>query len=327
MSVLTPDILAQIDHNISYLAEEAYLNKSTTLWWDKVAKVRNSASKVEHLVWLLGTAKIERLDSEGAMVFEDMVELTHSAENEFAGGALEIFKSELVDLDGKGLSRGAAWGRRMGSMMAYFPQQELAKFIKLGESTTTAYDGQPFFSASHPLNPFQAGLGNFSNLLTGGSAKPINGALDTAYNNLADAIATAESILSADGETPRGLEVTGILVPPQLKSRAEILTQGRFLPQANGTADVSPAGFAGIGVYSARELAADASSYYLITSAVDDTEMSAFVYQEREPFSISNHDEISDYEIRKSQKFSWVCRGRNTLVSGHPFGLIKVKAS
>jgi len=329
MSAITPSFIHDVDSNIQVLTENAYLGLSRNLWWDQVAKLSNSKSKIEQLVWILSTARIERTGSIGEIPYEDIVELVYSAENEFAAAGLKLDKAQLTDADGRGLQRAARWAQDVGAMMSYFPQQELAKAIIAGESTTTCYDGLAFFHASHPLNPYRPSAGVYSNLLTSSAAKPIGGNLNTAYDNLAAARAHAESIPCANGTTPRNLRVTGMLVPPALKARADILTQGRFLPVGGvaASADVAPAGFSDIVVHSVPEFKADSTSYYLITSAVTDTDMSAFLYQEREAFTMTNHDEFTDAEIRRSQMFEWNVRGRNTIVAGHPYGLIKVKAS
>lgn len=340
MSAITPSFIHRVDHNIQVLTENAYLRLSQKTWWDKVAKLRPSGSKVEQLIWMLTTAKIERTGSEGEVPFEDIVELTFSAENEFAAAGLKLLKSELTDADGNGLNRAAKWAADIGEYMAYFPQAMIAEAILGGESTTTAYDGENFFSTSHPLNPYRTGAGTYANLMTStasGSypgALPIGGNLDTAFDNLAKGRAYVQGIKTANGSTPRNLDVVAMLVPPALFSRAQILTQGRFMPLGgvSATADAAPAGFADIAVYSAPELGAgytngSDSAYYLVTSGVGDTDMSAFVYQERESFSMTNHDEFTDAEIRRSQEFEWIVRGRNTVVAGHPYGLIKCKAT
>lgn len=324
---LSPTFLTRVDHNIQRIAADTYLRIGSRIWWDQVCRLRPSGSLVEQVVWMLGTAEIEVLD-EGQTVYQDLVEVTHKAENKFSGVSLEIFKSELTDIDGKGPGRASEWAKYVGAKMALWPQKLLAEAIKGGESTTKSFDGLSYFNAAHPCNPY-SGTATYSNLLTGGNAKPIGGStdIDVAHKNFGEAVAHAETIVGSDGVTPRNLQVKGVVVPPQLRVRAELLTQARFLPGGSGgTADMLPTGFSQIAVHVAPELSSDASSYYLVTTGADD-ELSAFCYWEREPFSISSYSDTSDAEIKRTKKFEWHCEGRNCLMSGLPYGLIKVKAS
>src|SRR5690606_19260665 len=122
--------------------------------------------------------------------------------------------------------------------------------INGGESTTKSFDNLTYFNAAHPCNLY-GGTATYSNLLTGGSAKPINGDLDVALTNFGAAVAHAETIVGSDGVTPRNLQVKSVIVPPQLRMRAELLTQAKILPAggSGGTADVMPTGFSQIGVH------------------------------------------------------------------------------
>ncbi|MCB9584560.1 MAG: Mu-like prophage major head subunit gpT family protein [Polyangiaceae bacterium] len=333
MSVITPSFIHQVDHNIRILSEDSYLRLTQNMWWDQCAKVENSVSKVEQLVWMLTTARIERTGSIGEVPFEDLVELTHSVEMEPAAAGLRLGKDELTDADGHGLKRAAKWATDIGRYMAYFPQAMISEAILGGEASVKSFDGEFFFSETHPNNPFRSSAGTYSNLLDGGNALPINGNYNTAVDNFAAACAHVGSIMCADGKTPRNLKVKAVLVPPKLKTRADLITKGRFGPVGGvaATADLAPASFSDIEVFSAAELSlaagGDDTSYYLITDAIVDSDTAPFLYVEREAFTITNHDEFTDAEIRRSQAFEYIVRGRNAVTAAFPYGMIKVKAS
>jgi phage major head subunit gpT-like protein len=62
--------------------------------------------------------------------------------------------------------------RELARVTANWPDRIVADAILAGESAT-CHDGQPFFSASHPINPDDAGLGTQANLFTGGTARAL----------------------------------------------------------------------------------------------------------------------------------------------------------
>lgn len=108
------------------------------------------------------------------------------------------------------------------------PDQQIAAQINAGNSTL-CFDGQNFFSASHPVDPSGLTSGTYSNALT---ATPLSG------TGLAAAQAALMSILGPDG-LPMGNYGDTILVPPSLKYAADILANSTFFPEAkNGSAGV-----------------------------------------------------------------------------------------
>ena len=120
---------------------------------------------------------------------------------------------------------------RIGNAAAYYPEQQLFALIKAG-TTQLSYDGVPFFSAAHPLNP-NGGGGTYSNIVTGvsiASGLDANPLYDVALaqTNFAKALAavTAQKFL---GGIPRYLRPTVMFVPTALQYRAEQVTGARTI--------------------------------------------------------------------------------------------------
>ncbi len=107
------------------------------------------------------------------------------------------------------------------------PDQQISATIV---ANGTCYDGQAFFSTTHPVDPSGATSGTQSNLLSG-----LGG---LSYVNLAKAQAAMMGFLGPDG-LPMGCYGDTILVPPSLKYTADTLANATFYPAAvNGASSV-----------------------------------------------------------------------------------------
>jgi phage major head subunit gpT-like protein len=159
-----------------YLRQSIYVNLdlsfqagqvATPTWASKVGTKVPSTSRATRHAWLakvpklqkyVGEKQVERLSTRDYVITNDKYSLT-----------LEIPEEDLDD-DQVGLYGKTA--EMMGNQAAKWPDDMLLEAIQKGK-TLLAYDGQPFFSTSHPVNTDRPGLGTFSNLLTN---KPLNAA-------------------------------------------------------------------------------------------------------------------------------------------------------
>lgn len=108
------------------------------------------------------------------------------------------------------------------------PDQQIALQINNGNSTK-CYDGQNFFSTTHPTDPSGQTSGNQSNALTG-----------VAFSGtaLAKVQAAMQNFLGPDG-LPMGCYGDTILVPPSLEYAADVIANSTFFPEVkNGNASV-----------------------------------------------------------------------------------------
>lgn len=343
MPALTPSFLFDFESNMQAITENEYARFSANLWWSKFMRTRPSGSRQEIISWLLSTAKIENLEKFGGKVpFEDLVATYTTYENLYAGAGLKLRRAQVEDLDGNGLELGGKWSADIGAYMGYWPQKQLVSLIKNGHlSTSQSYDKVAFFSASHPVNPFNTGAGTYSNLLTGGTAAPIDDSVtvDVALTNLSKAIAAVKSIKMPNGEDPRFLKPVALMGGPRLQQRLVQLTNAKFIAQAaatgGGSGDVEALiqsmGF--VQPIIADELAGFESdtTWFLGCEEITSSQLGAFVYVDREPFKINYYTGasggIQDAELDRKDELEWHCKGRNVAGYGHPYAFFKCKAT
>jgi phage major head subunit gpT-like protein len=343
MSALTPSFLFDLESNMRLIGAREYERLTSNLWWPKVAKRMPSGAKKERISWLLDTARIVRTIKGGGQVsFEDIVMKTVEYENENAAAGLKLKKEQLEDLDGNGVDLAAHWARQMGALAAYWPQKMVAKAIR---DNPVTYDGKTFFASDHPVNPFDASKGTFENVFTGAAsgiypgALPIDNSvsLEVAVQNIAKALAYVASLKMPNGEDPRMLVIAAIIVPPALTARAQQITNAKYIAQAAGSAAGSgdiEAVIRNFGLGQPIEAAEFGSafggsdtSYYLLTREITSDELGAFLYIDREPFSIVFHGPQTDAELARKREFQWTTEGRNTVGGGHPYLLFRVDAT
>lgn len=351
MAQITPQFLFDLESNMRTISEREYERLTANLWWQNVARVMPSGAKKERVNWLLDTALIERPNAKhggGQAIFEDIVMNTTEYENENAVGGLELKKEQIEDLDGNGVELAAHWSRQMGAQAAYWPQGEVVKAILANPVT---YDGVTFFidfaagvGNLHPVNPFDLPAGEFANHLTGAAsgiypgAVPVSGVtIDVAIDNIQAVLAFIASIAMPNGVQPRMLKMSKILHPPALTARFQQITQAQFIAQAaasgGGSGDVSAVikNF-GLGTpIEAPELGSafggSDTDYYVLAEMITSNELGAFVYVDREPFSMLFHGPMTDAELARMRKFQWLTEGRNVVGAGHPYLMFKCSAT
>ena len=353
MPALTPQFLFDFESNMQAIVENEMARVTQQLWVDQVVKFLPSASKREILAWILDSAQLSDMGVMGGnMSFADMVVLNTEVTNRFSGQGLRLRRAQFEDNDEHGIELGAKWAGEMGALFSYFPQQAASELILTGESAT-GYDGQAFFSKAHPNNPKMPSAGTYGNLFSGaynGSsnptfyAAPLSGVtLDVALANLWRVYTTIRSFKMPNGKTPRMLRPTKMLVPSALFPQAVEITNARFMAQATsatggGSADVS-AVITALGFTQPVEIpefaGIDNTSWYLLCEEMATSQLGAIVHTQREPYAIRYYSGMGgngapdglDAILGRADELEWQALGRNGTQFGHPYLLIKVKAS
>lgn len=344
MPTITPSFLFDLESNMRVITSQEYERLTSKLWWQNVCKLGPpSGAKRERVSWLLDTARIQRTGKGGNIEFEDIVSTTTEVEHLNAAAGLKIKKEQFEDVDGNGIDYASHWSRQMGAYAAYWPQKMLAQQILANGNT---YDGQPFFSAAHPVNPFNLAAGTFQNVFTGAAAGIYPGALpidtsvsvDQAIANIAKAIAYVAAIKMPNGEDPRFLRLASIIVPPALVARAQQITNAKFIAQlaaagAAGSGDVDAVvrNF-GLGQpIEATELSSAFGGsdvdYYLAMEEITSNQLGAFSYIQREAFSVLYYGPQNDAQLARIREYQWLTEGRNSILNGHPYLLFKCRAT
>lgn len=338
MPAITPEFLFDLESNMRLITSREYERLTSNLWWRIICKEMSSGSKKERVNWLLDSARIQPTGKGGNVEFEDIVALTTEFESLNAAAGLKLKKEQLEDLDGNGVDLATHWARQMGAYASYWPQKQLAKALL---ANPTSYDQKAFFASDHPVNPFLPVAGTFANVFTGGASGIYPGALpidasvtvDTAVANIAKAIAYCASLKMPNGEDPRFLKIGALLVPPALTARAQQITNAKFIAQVAGSAAGSgdiEAIVRNFGLGQPVEVpelgsafGGSDTSYYLAMQEITSNELGAFVYVNREPFSVVYHGPQTSAELARLREFQWTTEGRNVIQPGHPYLLFR----
>lgn len=348
MPTLNQSFLFDVESRMAVIANTEYQRLNAVTHWREVAKELTSTGKKERLLWLLDTAGIDYVGKLGGEVeFADLVTNTTEFEALAATGGLKLNRFQMEDSDGGGIEAATNWSRAVSAYAAYWPEKQIWKAVNYGDQAgNTTYDGKKFFDLAHPVNPYDSSAGTFDNVFktsggTGGpGAVPIHGSgsgsvtLDVALENLNKAISYVKTIKMPNGVDPRKLRVKKLIVPPALVSRAQQLTNAKFIAQAavsgGGSADIAamvtnwglsqPIEVDEIGA--AMTNGSD-TSYYLACETITSDTLGSLIYVNREPFTIVFNNGMSDAELQRANELQWSTRGRNVVGYGHPYLLFK----
>jgi len=332
--VVTPSFVFDLESRMRVITSNSYSELLKNLWWTKVTKTVDSKTAREIMIWLLDTATIEYTE-DGNITFEELSHQRAEFRAQYASKGLKVRKSKFQDLDGNGIQLATEWSRQIGTYAAYFPQKHIAAGLKLGTSAL-GYDGVPFFATNHPLDPFNAVAGNYSNLLTTGIKLDDRHSLDTAFTSLNVVKKGVAAVKMPNGEDPRNLVPNFFLAPTAMVQRLRLLTQSKFIGLGGGSTDVdgvvSDMGFKG-GVVEAPELGTayggSDTDCYLVCSEVGSPDLDAMVWIDREPFTIQYYSGDGggtgmDAALNRARELEWHIQGRNVASYGHPFKIFKL---
>lgn len=339
---LTPEFMSDLETRMQLITEDTYNGLAADQSWRSFATSTTGVTRRKRLLWLLETAGIKR-NEPGNRRFEEIVSRTFDYEYEHADDALELEKSQLEDLDGNGVELAAHWSKQVAKNIAYWPQKVVTDAVK---ANPTCYDDLAFFHAAHPLNPYDDVAGTYANEFTGGAsgvypgALPISGnTIDAAIANIGKLITYVAGIPTANGEFPRKLKCVSLIVPPALADRATQITDAKIVAMA---AAGGGAGSANVEAVISRwalgkpivvdELGAafggSDSTYYVGTAPPGGaSEMGAFIHDTREAFAVLYHGPMTSAELARARKFQWLVEGRDTVQPGHPYLMMRCKAT
>ncbi len=325
---ITNEFLVTFETTISGLVTGNWDRVQQNLIWDRYMKLRPMSGKKEILTWLLETARIYPEGNGGNKRFDDIVSTTMSLENTHAGDGLRLTRDEIADNQMKdnpkvgAMDYASKWAKDIGAAAAYYPQQQLFSMINNGE-TILAYDGQPFFSATHPVNP-NGGTDVYSNIIpsvplrvTTGTTEQDN--LILGRKNLGKALAAVRKQRFVNG-VPRYLRPTSLLVQSNDVDYANLIVGAGIIAQTTNVQTTK------LEVVGAPELDDLPDGTYHI--GVEDTlsdELGAFVWGEREPFFTRMYGPMDDAVLARMNQFEWLMDGRNCAVPGHPYLFYRCK--
>lgn len=212
---ITPAVLSAIFLSFSKLFQDAY--QRAAKWADQVATTVPSNTKEMRYAWekliprlrkWVGERVVHNVTARGYAIVNDKYELT-----------VAVSREDIED-DNIGVYSVTIAG--MGDQAALWPEDLVKTALQAG-ATNLCFDGQAYFSASHPVDMDDSTLGTYQNYWSTGMAlTPTN------YNTVRAAM------MSYKGENGRPLGVVPnlLVVPPQLEAAARQILNADFIAPA-----------------------------------------------------------------------------------------------
>jgi hypothetical protein len=344
-SVITTAFVNRFETNIHVLIQDAWKRRAATLMWDKLMLERESSTGRDQLFWLLETAKIVDEGKGGNTRADDLAANFFEIVNKTSGAMLRLTTNELLDnqMSDAGLKNmpaldfAGAWARQVGGHASYWPQQLLISLLT-GGITNIGYDGVAFFSTTHPINPFNSGVGTFSNRISGSPLSVVTSGvydLNKMAYNFAQVLATVRKTLQPNG-LPRDVRWKYIVAGPDMQFPLAQLFQSKTLvgstafgqmanPLAAGGDVPQISSIDGIQVIILPELT-EVGVCYLVAEALPD-EGAAFIFQNRDPYKLTSYVPENDSSLQRRKEFEWSFDGRNAGSYGHPYLALRIEAT
>lgn len=306
-------------------------------------------------------------ESGGSINFEMLSSVTKEYYPAFHAKGFRIGKMEWLNRLNRGMDPVAKWIADSGRYAAYYPQRQMAQLIMNG-ANVTGYDNVSFWSKVHPFNPNISSLGSFANTFTGAASGSYPGALpiddsvsaDVAFVNLTKAIAyITGNVLQPNGQDVRLLEPAFIIHPPRMLARVTQLTNADFIAQQAGASGSYVGGSGDIrGIYQkyrmaqpvmAKELggaitytfgapnnlttvSGSDTTYYIVCREAAETQLGAFVMNNRQPFKLHTYSGESGAEgvdavLGRAQNLEWHHDAYLGWDVGHPYAIFQFLGS
>lgn len=195
--------------NVTVVTRWETIYKSTGVWWNTLAMREPSKSHSNLYAFQNALGKMKRRGR--GIVFRDVSAQAFEVINDKWDDGLSIPADDIED-DRLGIYMNTV--SLLGNRAAKWPDQQIALLMKNGEvATSLCHDGQPFFSAAHPIDVNGFYPGNWSNYDAGAGF---------ALTELTYAAAVAKIMAIPDqaGE-PLGIMPTALVVPPALRLTAK----------------------------------------------------------------------------------------------------------
>jgi phage major head subunit gpT-like protein len=203
---------------------------------------------------------------------------------------------------------------QFGERARHWPDKMIATLMQTGNAaTSTAYDGQPFFSTSHPINMDNPAAGTFSNYSATGMALTAAN-----YNTVRS---TMMGYLGADGN-PLEIMPTLLVVPPQLEQAGKQILNTDWIAPGTGFGAIATGapsqntlkGSAGLLVF--PRLVNQPTTWYLLATS---GATKPFVFQNRRAPVFQAYTNPSDPEVFKNRKYVFGTDARGAAGFTAPF--------
>ncbi len=307
MQILAANFITLEDRFVK-LFNDDHMIAAANAWWDQLMTEKAGEGKKSVYQFLLSTAQVVDLD-EGQYEYGNLITQAFECTNRNRGvTGLKLTRNQIEDDD---FSFASDWAAQAGSATA-LDAQYLAIELLANAEAQGSYDGVPYFSASHPVHPNNAAQGVYSNLIT---ANPLT------LTNFGVAMARMKSFKMPNG-TVRNLRPSLLVAGPAKEREALEITDAAFISATSNVIATAN----GVKPLIIPDITDD--SWYLVAQSQQaGSGLNPFIYQTRESFKMTSYSGATDAELCRSDKFEWIVRGRSAACYGHPYQMIKNKAS
>lgn len=308
---ITPSALDAIFYSFDKRFQQGYSRAAK--WAAKVStEVPSSSRSVRHawLKWIprlrewVGERKVNNAVARAYEVVNKPYELTEG-----------VSKDDIED-DNIGVY--GPLMEMMGQQAALWPEDLLKAAIQ-GGTSNLAFDGQAFFSTSHPVDTDDSSKGTYSNLMT-------TSALNA--SNFATARARMQAYVAEDGK-PMAVMPNLLVVPPQLEETARQILQTTFIAPAtafgqnaaNVVQENTLKGAADLLVV--QDLADEADAWYLLDVSKP---VKPFIFQLRKPPQFVSLTDPTSENVFYRKEFIYGVDSRGAAAYSFPFLALRGKA-
>lgn len=308
---ITPSALDAIFYNFDKRFQGGYSRAEK--WADKLStEVPSTSRSVRHawLKWIprlrewVGERKVNNAVARAYEVINKSYELTEGVSTEdIADDQIGVY-GPLMEM--------------MGQQAALWPEDLLKAAIQAG-TTALAFDGQAFFSTSHPVDTDDSSKGTYSNLMTSSALNAAN------YNT---ARARMLGYLAEDGK-PMKVNPGLLVIPPALEETAKQILNAEFIAPvaavgmnaANVMQGNTLKGTADILVLS--DLADEADAWYLLDTSKP---VKPFLFQLRKAPSFVALTDPTSKNVFFDKEFIYGTDARGAASYSFPFLALRGKA-
>lgn len=308
---VTPAGLQSIFFSLLLKFQEGFARPS--LWWKELATEMPSTTAENRYAWMSRIPKFRKWLGERMVhnVAMNMYALKNDPFEDTVG--IDRYSIEDDQLGGFSNIVGA-----IGEAAALWPQQLIAAALKNGAAASVlAWDGQPFFNASHPVSVIGQVTGTYSNLFASSAL--------TATNYEANR-ATMMTYKGEDGEL-LNINPTHLIVPPALGPTARRIVEAEVVSAVFG-ANTAAAGVSNVNkgtskVLEIPELNDDPTTWYLADLSKG---IKPLIFQLREAPKFEQLTGATDPNVFHHNQFLYGARSRGNAGVSLPFLMAKCTA-
>lgn len=283
----------------------------TQSFWDKFATEVPSNTRENHYGWIGRLPKMR--EWLGERVVNSISTREYTVKNKIYEATLGLKREDILD-DQLGVFNMSL--DMLGMQAKLWPDTILVDMLQNGHTAGAAYgcyDGQPYYSANHPINIDDSSAGTYSNYSSTGMAL-------TAANF--NAVRSAMIAWKGEDGRPLGVMPNLLVIPPLLEVAARQILQSTFIAPAvavgqNAASTVQSnvlTGMADILVH--PYLSGQDTTWYLMDTRFP---IRPFIWQLREPIHFDYKNSPTDDNVFKRREFLYGVFGRGNAGVTLPF--------